>query len=376
MGYRNGDDLYNLCATCPSDAARPPGRNLGFASEDGERRAAGSGRIAGGTSSGAVASAQQPSTPPSVLGVPLEGLRSYLDERDDGTRASAVGLLDLIYGGQGARCDVDTGLYRFGARDYCPVLGRWMGQDPAGYVDGSNRYQAFNGRPAGNVDPIGLAPAPATAPDDAIGPSWPEQLAQLPAGIAPLVSELGDDNQTVRDGAQNQLEDALGQDGDLYDALQNMVAQGIDDPEVRNRVRQLVSIVRVQVSPNWIRVGGKAVLTITRYPEFAADDVVYIRWNPSIAKLQFPAIDPAVNPDQQTPWGVYEGSQWQQARFVRTQIATSKALKIQLVGLRCGATNLTVMFSSDRGDHYRMKSASLYVGPFPVEPDAQNGEVA
>jgi RHS repeat-associated protein len=37
---------------------------------------------------------------------------------------------------QGGRLDVNTGMYHFGARDYSPTLGRWVQQDPAGYVDG------------------------------------------------------------------------------------------------------------------------------------------------------------------------------------------------------------------------------------------------
>jgi RHS repeat-associated protein len=60
------------------------------------------------------------------------------------------------YGHQGGRYDSLTGLYNFRMRDYSPTLGRWMQQDPMGYVDGLNLYEFVRSGPAGNVDPWGL----------------------------------------------------------------------------------------------------------------------------------------------------------------------------------------------------------------------------
>jgi hypothetical protein len=57
---------------------------------------------------------------------------------------------------------------------YSPTLGRWMQLDPAGFVDGANRYQAFDGRPTSAVDPVGLAP-------EATNPTTQPQ-GGLPAG--------------------------------------------------------------------------------------------------------------------------------------------------------------------------------------------------
>lgn len=39
---------------------------------------------------------------------------------------------------------------------YSPSLGRWMQEDPAGYVDGANLYESYEGSPVDNVDPLGL----------------------------------------------------------------------------------------------------------------------------------------------------------------------------------------------------------------------------
>ena len=48
---------------------------------------------------------------------------------------------------QGGRYDSVTGLIRHGIRDQSISLGRWVEQDPAGYVDGSNLYQFVHSRP-------------------------------------------------------------------------------------------------------------------------------------------------------------------------------------------------------------------------------------
>ncbi len=62
-----------------------------------------------------------------------------------------------IYGFQGGRYDPISGLYKFGARNYSASIGRWVEQDPAGYVDGAGRYEFVGDRPAGALDPLGLS---------------------------------------------------------------------------------------------------------------------------------------------------------------------------------------------------------------------------
>ena len=37
---------------------------------------------------------------------------------------------------QGGYLDTDTGLYRFGARYYCPAAGTWISEDPRGFNAG------------------------------------------------------------------------------------------------------------------------------------------------------------------------------------------------------------------------------------------------
>ena len=43
--------------------------------------------------------------------------------------------------------------YRAPNRSYSPSVGRWINQDPAGYIAGANTYQFVESNPTGNVDP-------------------------------------------------------------------------------------------------------------------------------------------------------------------------------------------------------------------------------
>jgi len=57
---------------------------------------------------------------------------------------------------QGGRFNHVNQLYQFRNRDYSADLGRWMQQDPAGYVDGGSLYQVVVSSPVSWVDPLGL----------------------------------------------------------------------------------------------------------------------------------------------------------------------------------------------------------------------------
>jgi RHS repeat-associated protein len=62
-----------------------------------------------------------------------------------------------VYLYQGGRYDTASGLYNFRNRDYSPMLGRWLQQDPIGYAGGTaDLYQMEGNNPIGRTDPSGL----------------------------------------------------------------------------------------------------------------------------------------------------------------------------------------------------------------------------
>jgi RHS repeat-associated protein len=73
------------------------------------------------------------------------------------TSESAPGFLPIGFAG-GLR-DADTGLVKFGAREYEPRTGRWTGPDPIRYAGGDAvLYRYVAGDPVNAIDPTGLAP--------------------------------------------------------------------------------------------------------------------------------------------------------------------------------------------------------------------------
>ena len=57
----------------------------------------------------------------------------------------------------GREYDAETGLYNYRARPYSPLLGRFIGRDPIGYLAGDpNIYRCVRNKPLTNTDPTGL----------------------------------------------------------------------------------------------------------------------------------------------------------------------------------------------------------------------------
>lgn len=70
------------------------------------------------------------------------------------------------FGFAGGLYDPDTGLVRFGARDYNPETGRWMQKDPILFAGGdTNLYGYVLNDPVNFIDPMGLEiPGPRNPP--------------------------------------------------------------------------------------------------------------------------------------------------------------------------------------------------------------------
>ena len=80
--------------------------------------------------------------------------------------------LTVPFGFAGGLHDRDTGLVRFGARDYDPALGRWTAKDPIDFGGGdTNLYSYVVNNSINKIDPFGLACGSGWA--DAIIPDSP-----------------------------------------------------------------------------------------------------------------------------------------------------------------------------------------------------------
>lgn len=85
------------------------------------------------------------------------------DEFGSITRDTNPGLQP--FGFQGGLRDLDTGLTKFGARDYDATTGRWTTKDPVGLQAGNNVYTFVDGDPLSLMDPDGLGACTVNVPN-------------------------------------------------------------------------------------------------------------------------------------------------------------------------------------------------------------------
>jgi RHS repeat-associated protein len=106
------------------------------------------------------------------------------------------------FGFAGGLLDRDTGLTRFGARDYDAQTGRWTNADPIGFAGGLNRYAYVTNDPINLLDPRGTVAAAGAVPLLAAG-------GACLAGIL-LINHLASHSDDIRDDldrAGNLLDD-------------------------------------------------------------------------------------------------------------------------------------------------------------------------
>jgi RHS repeat-associated protein len=87
--------------------------------------------------------------------------------------------------------DADTGLVRFGARDYDAETGRWTTKEPLGFAGSFNFYSYCHNDPVNYIDRTGLQPetpgqtAPVSTPDVTPVPKPTPPYIPPPLGVAP-----------------------------------------------------------------------------------------------------------------------------------------------------------------------------------------------
>jgi RHS repeat-associated protein len=102
------------------------------------------------------------------------------------------------FGFAGGLYDPDTGLVRFGARDYDPEVGRWTAKDPLLFDGGdTNLYGYALGDPVNRTDPTGrnAAVLPLIVGGSAVGPAVIAGAAVV--GLCILMAALWDDDSPV-----------------------------------------------------------------------------------------------------------------------------------------------------------------------------------
>lgn len=121
------------------------------------------------------------------------------------------------FGFAGGIYDRDTGLVRFGARDYDAETGRWTAKDPIGFRGGdTNLYGYVWSDPINWIDSLGLAAGICGdgkveytgPPDSPIQPVYPEAIIFAPIRTITTIEEAAE---MLRDAAQGKGNFGLGQ---------------------------------------------------------------------------------------------------------------------------------------------------------------------
>src|SRR5664279_1223001 len=83
------------------------------------------------------------------------------------------------FGFAGGLYDADTGLVRFGLRDYSALTGQWTARDPIGFQGGLFSLYSYLGHdPLNSIDPVGLGPLKKFSADVTAAPHLSDELSE------------------------------------------------------------------------------------------------------------------------------------------------------------------------------------------------------
>ncbi len=176
-----------------------------------------------------------------------------------------------VYGDQGGRFDIATGLNHFDHRDYKPNTGIWMVAD-GGYWDGANLYQADDSDPISKTDSSGMAPV-ATHPSTTL-PATSQPTSLTPGQKDQIFAGLDDDNYIVREQAQKDIKNGL-IDGSLtLTDIQNMLNRAKDDkyPEHRSRlIGAIAEYPRTEIDRKKVKISADISAEKSKIAKLEAD---------------------------------------------------------------------------------------------------------
>lgn len=121
--------------------------------------------------------------------VDASGAKSSYTYDSYGQITSLTGNREGPYAFQGREFDAESGLYYFRARYYDPSIGRFISEDPIGFVGGINRYRFVENNPLNRLDPSGMNAIVARGVAWAFGAAAAD--GPLPIGDAVAVIILG-----------------------------------------------------------------------------------------------------------------------------------------------------------------------------------------
>jgi RHS repeat-associated protein len=158
-----------------------------------------------------------------------------------GNTVATSGSLVNSFQYTGREFDPETSLYYYRARYYDAKIGRFLTEDPIGYVGGDNFYSYVENDPTDLADPYGLCPPPRTKkPCDATLPSGPFSRTM----VQTLMGEMSGQNMV----GQDQYAD------DESGPLRSIGEPG--GPEITNDTLDLEALLLAQTMLNLGHIGN------------------------------------------------------------------------------------------------------------------------
>jgi RHS repeat-associated protein len=142
---------------------------------------------------------------------------------------------------QCGRYDPGTGMIRFGLRDYAAALGTWAEHDPAGYIDGPNRYAFAADSPEVLTDSTGLD----WSVEKSRGNYWDTHKyndqfvyrSPAPCTVVIGIKHWGDKDQDIWDVPDNYKYSSFGMLACLGDTINRVSDGGIDYGAQRGTIK-------------------------------------------------------------------------------------------------------------------------------------------